>query len=93
MLRGGFLGSVVVKNPPANAGDAVLISGLGRSAGVEMATHSSILARKIPWTAEPGRRESDLTEQLGTHTHYERPQSSCSWETSPLSTLTVIPSL
>ena len=35
-----------------------------------MATHSSILARKIPWTAEPGLKESDLTEQLGTHTHY-----------------------
>ena len=60
----------MVKTPPANAGDAVLISGLGRSAGVEMATHSSILARKIPWTAEPGLKESDLTEQLGTHTHY-----------------------
>ena len=34
----------------------------------EMATHSSILARGIPWTKEPGRRypwghkESDMTE-------------------------------
>ena len=34
-----------------------------------MATHSSVLAWKIPWTAEPGklqssgRKESDMTEQ------------------------------
>ena len=29
----------------------------------EMATHSSILARKIPWTEEPGGyKESDTTE-------------------------------
>ena len=36
----------------------------------EMATHSSILAWKIPWTEKPGiyrpwgRKESDTTEQL-----------------------------
>ena len=36
----------------------------------EMATHSSILAWKIPWTVEPGRlqsmgrKESDTTERL-----------------------------
>ena len=41
-----------------------------------MATHSSILAWRIPWTEESGglqyspwgRKESDTTEQL-THTH------------------------
>ena len=39
-----------------------------------MATHSSILARRIPWTEKPGgyspwgHKESDRTEQL-THTH------------------------
>ena len=27
-----------------------------------MATHSSFLARRIPWTEEPGRLESDTTE-------------------------------
>ena len=38
-----------------------------------MATHSSILAWKIPWTEEPGRlqsmgrEESDMTEQLHFH--------------------------
>ena len=36
----------------------------------EMATHSSILAWRIPWTEKPGRlqsmghKESDMTEQL-----------------------------
>ena len=39
-----------------------------------MATHSSILARKIPWTEEPGElqsmgsQESDTTEQLSLFT-------------------------
>ena len=42
----------------------------------EMATHSSILAWKIPWTEEPvgyspwGRKESDMTEQLHIQTSY-----------------------
>ena len=47
----------MVKNPPANAGDT---RGAGSIPGFEdplekgMATHSSILAWKIPWTEEPG---------------------------------------
>ena len=48
---------LVVKNPPANAGDvrdAGSILGSGRSPGRGMATHSSILAWRIPWTEEPG---------------------------------------
>ena len=47
-------GSSMVKNPPANAGDAGSIPGLGRSPGKEMATHSSILAWEVPLTKEPG---------------------------------------
>ena len=34
MDSGGFPGGAVVKNPPANAGDKVSISGLGGSPGV-----------------------------------------------------------
>ena len=40
----------------------------------EMATHSSILAQRIPWTEEPGTlqstgsQESDTTERLSIHT-------------------------
>ena len=40
----------MVKNPPANSGDVGSIPGLGRSPEEEMATHSNILAWKIPWT-------------------------------------------
>ena len=42
------------KNLPANAGDAGLIPGLADPLEWEMATHSSILAWKIPGTEEPG---------------------------------------
>ena len=52
--RRGFPGGVVVKNPPADAGDAGSIPGSGRSLEREMATHSSILAWRIPWTEDPG---------------------------------------
>ena len=44
----------MVKNPPANAGDAGSIHRLGGSSGEGMATHSSILAWEIPWTEKPG---------------------------------------
>ena len=45
----------MVKNLPANAldtEDVGSIPRLGRSLGGEMATHSSILAREIPWTED-----------------------------------------
>ena len=48
---------LVVKNPPANAGDirnSGLIPGLGRSPGEGNGYHSSILAWRTPWTEEPG---------------------------------------
>ena len=46
-----------VKNLPASAGDVRdtgLIPGLGRSPAEGMATHSSFLAWRIPWTELPG---------------------------------------
>ena len=52
-----FPGGAVVKNPPASAGDerdVEWIPGQRRSPGAETVTGSSILARKIPWTEEPG---------------------------------------
>ena len=48
----------MVKNLPANAGDLGLIPSLGDTLEKEMATHSSVLALKIPWTEEPGRLQS-----------------------------------
>ena len=47
-----------VKNQPANAkdtGDVNLISGWEDPLEEGMATHSSILAWRIPWTEQPGR--------------------------------------
>ena len=45
-----------VKNLPVNAGDASSLRSLGWEDPLEkeMATHSSILAWRIPWTEEPG---------------------------------------
>ena len=51
----------MVKNPVANAGDirdSGLILGSGRSPEEGMATHSSILAQRIPWTEEPSGLQS-----------------------------------
>ena len=45
----------MVKNPSASAGDVGLIPDLGRSLEKEIATHSSILAWRTPWTEEAGR--------------------------------------
>ena len=48
----------VAKNPPANAGDTVLFLGQEDPLEEEMATHSSILAWRIPWTEKPGGPQS-----------------------------------
>ena len=48
----------MVKNIPANAGNAGSISGSERPLEKEIATHSSILAWEIPWTEEPGGIQS-----------------------------------
>ena len=59
----------MVKNLPANAGhegDVSLIPGSGRiPLEKEMATHSSILAWKIPWTEEPGGLQSRRSPRVG----------------------------
>ena len=60
--------ALVVKNPPAHAGDTRDVSlSLGQEDPLEeiMATHSSTLAWRIPWTEESGRLQSmgsDRTE-------------------------------
>ena len=49
---------LVVKNLPANVGDVRLqVQSLGWEDSLEkgMATHSRVLAWRIPWTEEPGR--------------------------------------
>ena len=46
---------LVVKNPPANAGDQVCSLGQEDPLGEGMVTYSSILVWIIPWTEEPCR--------------------------------------
>ena len=46
------------KESTCNAGDAGLIPGSGRSLEERVATHSSILAWRTPWTEEPGGLQS-----------------------------------
>ena len=53
----GFPGGSVAKNPPAiQELQEIQFRSLGREDSLEkgMATHSSILAWRIPWTEEPG---------------------------------------
>ena len=63
------------KESICSAGGLGSISGSKRSLEKGMATHSSILAWRIPWTEEPSglqsmsRPESDTTKRLSTHLH------------------------
>ena len=59
-----FPGGSGGKASACSVGDPGLIPGLGRSPG-EVATHSSILAWKIPWDEEPGRLQSMGSQSIG----------------------------
>ena len=57
--RKGFLGGIVVKNPPANAGDVRVGAWCWEDPlGVGTAPNSKILAWRTPWTEEPGGLQS-----------------------------------
>ena len=65
--------ALVVKNPPPSAGDLEMgVRSLGWEDPLEegTATHSSILAWRLPWTGYSpwGRKESDMTSDLA-HTY------------------------
>ena len=73
--REDFPAAQTVKNPPAM--QETRVQSLGREEALEtgMATHSSILAWRSPWTEKPGGLQfvglqRDTTEQL-IHTHTE----------------------
>ena len=70
----------VVKNTPANAGAVGSIPGWGRSLEEEMATHSRILAWRIPRTEEPGGLQSVGSQRVRddgerTHSILKKPSS------------------
>ena len=61
---------LVVKNPPASAGDIRDVGSipfLGREDLLEEGTaiHSSILAWRIPWTEQPAGQQSTGTQRVG----------------------------
>ena len=56
---------LVVKNPPANAGDKSLIPGSGRSPGGAGQPTPVFLPGESPWTEEPGRLQSMGSHRVG----------------------------
>ena len=66
-LGKGFPGSSDGKESACNAGDSGSIPGSRRSPREGIATHSSILAWKIPWTEEPGGLQSMGLQRVGDY--------------------------
>ena len=61
----GFPRSAVGKESACNAGALVRFPGWEYPLQKEMATHSCILAWRIPWTEEPGRPQSIGSQRVG----------------------------
>ena len=57
-LEHNFLGGAGTKTPPAMLETRVLSLGLEDPLEKRLETHSSIIARRIPWAEEPGRIQS-----------------------------------
>ena len=65
MVNMGFHGRSDGKEFACNVGDPGSIPGLARSLEKEMATYSSILAWRFPWTEEPGRLQAIELQRAG----------------------------
>ena len=79
MAKGASQVAIVVKNPPANAGDAGSMPGSGRSldGGNGNPLQYSCLENSMDrraWWAPWGRKESDMTERQSTRTPWLRNQ-------------------
>ena len=61
----GFLGGAVIKISPAVQKAWIRSLGWEDPLEKEMATHSSILAWRIPWTEEPGGLQSMGSQGVG----------------------------
>ena len=63
-----FQVALVIKNLPASAGEVRKVGsipGWGKPLEKGKATHSSVLAWRIPWTEEPGRLQSIGSHRVG----------------------------
>ena len=89
----GFQGGASDKEPAYNEERRVWSQGQEDPLEEGMATHSSIVAWRIPWTEEPGRLQStgsqrvghdwsDLAQHTHTHTHTHTHVHSCSFPLS-----------
>ena len=69
-----FPGGLEGKESAYNAGDQGLIPGSGQENPLEkeMAIHSNVLTRKIPWTEEPGGLSSMGSQRVGHDYHLLR---------------------
>ena len=90
----GFPGSSVIKNLPAR--QEMWVPSLGREDPLEegMTTHSSILARRTPWTEEPGgyivhgvTKGQTRIKQLSAHTHIHTQSVTSNAQTHSLNTI------
>ena len=61
----GFRGGSDSKESACNVGDLGSMPGSGRHLEKEMATHSSILTWRIPWTEDPGGLQSVGSQRVG----------------------------
>ena len=70
--------ALVIRNLAANAGDVKDVGSIPGEDPLEkeIATHCSTLAYRIPWTEEPGRLQSMVSQELDTVTwHLNQPLS------------------
>ena len=70
VVVGCFPNGSVVKNLPGIAGDTGDVGSI--PGNLEMATHSNILAWKIPWTKEPDRLQSKVLQRIRTEQMCQR---------------------
>ena len=75
MLPGACLIAQLVKNLPAMQETSVRFLGWEDSLEEGTATHSSVLAWRIPWTQSRGSQRSDMTERLSLSLSYATYQS------------------
>ena len=65
MIFLGFPGDSNGKESACNVGDPCSTPGLENPLEKGMATHSSILAWRVPWTEEPGGLQSKGSQRVG----------------------------